>query len=251
MRPLPPRASYDAPGRFRPERIRAVEHLDRPGVDAGEKARSHGDLERIARLPFGHGPLARAVVGIARTGGRGPEPLRLLELGAGTGSVGLRIARRAARAGWRVHLTLTDIDTSHLPAPGRLGGVEVDCRRLDVLEDDLPTADVVFANLLIHHLDDAGAGELLARMRRAGRLGGAVYDLVRGRWAFELLRAFFPLWARSPITVADSLISVQQAFRPEELLRLARGAGIERPRLRTIMGVRSLLHWRSASPWSP
>jgi hypothetical protein len=45
------------------------------------------------------------------------------------------------------------------------------------------------------------------------------------------------------VSCADSLISVQQAFRVEELLALARAAGIAAPRARRYLGLRTLVWW--------
>jgi SAM-dependent methyltransferase len=174
-----------------------------------------------------------------------PRPLRLVELGAGTGWAGLRLAAALTRRGRDVDLLSTDIAPDFLPQPGRRGRVMVRSARLDALTDPIPEADITIANLLIHHLERAHAVGLLERMRAASRRGGAVFDLDRNRWAFACFRVFFPLWARSPFTCADALISVQQAFRVGELADMAREAGIERPHLRRYVGLRTLLWWEA------
>jgi hypothetical protein len=138
--------------------------------------------------------------------------------------------------------------TDFLPPAGEQDGVSIEPLRVDALYDPLPRADVGVANLLVHHFDDADVVQLLARLHAACRLGGAVFDLERNAWAFGVVRWLFPLWVRSPVTAADSLISVQQAFRPEELLRLAREAGIGNARVRSCLRIRLLLQWRSEGP---
>ncbi len=242
------KTTYEAPKLLQPERIRSIEHLDRPETDPSEKTASYADLERISRLPFQFGTLWRAVRRLATLQEGDQRPLRLLELGSGTGAVGLRLARRLSREIGPVDICLTDIQTTSLPPRTQEAGVRVDSRRIDVLHDAFPPSDIVFSNLLIHHFDDADALQVLRKMHGSSRLGGVVYDLDRNRWAFKLLKAFFPLWARSPITVADSLLSVQQAFRREELLDLARRAGMVNSRTRSIFRVRLLLEWRSDVP---
>jgi SAM-dependent methyltransferase len=239
------RRRFSAPASLAPERRTAVEHLDRPDIDREEKALSYRDLERISRLPLQFGPLRRAVLRLA-AGAADGEPLRLVELGAGTGWAGLRLAEALARRGREVHLLSTDAAPEHLPPPGRRGRVTVRSARLDAVRDPIPAADIAVANLLIHHLDREGAARLLAGMRGASRLGGVIFDLDRNRWAFHFLRAFFPLWAKSPITCADALISVQQAFRRDELIDLAREAGILHARARRYLGLRTLLWWEEA-----
>jgi len=238
------RRRFYAPSSLAPERRRALEHLDRPDIDPAEKARSYRDLETVSRLPFQFAPLRRAVLRLAAKSGASRDPLRLVEIGAGTGWAGLRLAEALALRGHEVDLLSTDIRPEFLPAPGRRGDrITVRAARLDAVLDVIPAADITVTNLLIHHLDRADAARLLASMRGASRLGGAVFDLDRNRWAFQFFRAFFPLWARSPISCADSLISVQQAFRVDELVELAREAGIQSPRARRYVGLRTLLWW--------
>jgi hypothetical protein len=235
---------YAHPRHFRRERIPALEHLDRLDIDRAERSLSYGDLDRMGRLPGQFRPLWRAVRRIGRLQPPGGT-LRLLEVGAGTGAVGLRLARGLAEDGRPVELYSTDLRPDDLPAAGTTNGVTVIPLRLHALEDPLPESDIAVANLLIHHLDDAGARRLLTRLAASSRLGAAVFDLVRSPFAFHFLRLTLPLWARSPITVADALISVQQAFRPEELMALAVEAGIKSPRLSRHLGLRTLLWWAS------
>ena len=237
------RKRFHAPRRLAPGRVPCREHLDRTDIPDFEKRLGYADLETVSRMPFQLGPLERAVARIATSGREEPGPLRLLELGAGTGRIGLRIAERLARGGRTVELLSTDISAGMLPQARSGPDLVVRPARLDVVSDPLPEADVIFTNLLIHHLSASDAAALLRNMRRTARLGGAVFDLDRNAFAFHFLRVFFPLWARSPISPADALISVQQAFRVEELRALAMEAGIERPHLRRYLGLRTLLWW--------
>jgi SAM-dependent methyltransferase len=225
--------------------VLAREHLDRDDVPEEERQLSYRDLETVSRLPFQLGPLERVVRRLAGRTAPGGGPLRLLELGAGTGRIGLRIAERLARGGRKVRLLATDISPGLLPAAREGPDLVVEASRLDVTGDPLPESDIVFTNLLLHHLPVEEAATLLGKMRACARLGGAVFDLDRNAWAFHFLRVFFPLWARSAISPADALISVQQAFRREELRALAARAGIEHPRLRRYLGLRTLLWWEA------
>ena len=240
------RKSFDAPRRLAPGRVPSREHLDRQDIADSEKRLGYADLETVSRMPFQLGPLERAVARIAASARGEATPLRLVELGAGTGRIGLRIAEGLARRGRKVELLATDVSASMLPEARSGPDLVVLPLRLDVVSDPLPETDVIFANLLIHHLPGLEAAALLRNMRGAARLGGAVFDLDRNAFAFHFMRLFFPLWARSPISPADALISVQQSFRVEELRALAAEAGIERPHLRRYLGLRTLLWWETA-----
>ena len=237
---------YPTLRRLLPGRRRQHEHLDRPDLPAAERAASHADLDRLAGLPGQLRPLARAILHLVRQRAAPPRRrprVRLLELGAGTGHVGLRLARLLRRRGYEVALHLTDLRTELLPPAGAAEGLSVSVSRLDVLADALPETDIAYANLLLHHLDDEAAALLLGRMRDAARWGGAVYDLDRTALCFAVLRRLIPCLARSPVTVADSLLSVQQAFRPNEVLRLCRAAGIAAPRVTRHLWIRWCLRW--------
>jgi SAM-dependent methyltransferase len=242
------RQEYSGPSRFSRERRRALEHLDQASpAERIEMERSYRDLETISRLPGQFRPLKRAVERLlAESGWSGAQGRRLeiLELGAGTGAVGLRLARGLAKKGHKVDLLSTDLRPDFLPRAREGSGVLLKTQKLDALRDPLPQADIIVANLLVHHFETKDAASVLSRMESAGRLGGVVFDLDRNLFAFTLLRFFFPLWARSPMTVADALLSVQQAFRADEILRLALEAGIKRPRIKRHLWIRNLLWWR-------
>ena len=240
------REKYQGPLRFYPERQGALEHLDRPHNERAEMERSYRDLEAISRLPGQFRPLRRAVERLVREASVQSgvtRRLELLELGAGTGLVGLRLAQALASSGRRVDLLSTDLRPDFLPAARETEPLVIRASKLDVLSDPIPEVDIIIANLLLHHFETKDAASVLSRMEKQSRLGGAVFDLDRNLFAFSFLRFFFPLWVRSPMTVADALFSVQQAFRTNELLDLAIRAGIKNPRIRRHLWIRNLLWW--------
>jgi SAM-dependent methyltransferase len=233
------RRLYPAPTRFVPGRVTGSEYLDDPRVPADDRDKSYADLDLIGRLPFQFTPLWNACRRLL-TGrrarllepSRAGRPWRFLELGSGTGEIGRRLAERARRSSIPLQVTLTD----RAPATARIV-------KLDWLEDHLPECDVACANLVLHHFSTDDAVRALARMNEAALVGGVVYDLNRTRFAFEALRWTIPLFARSPLTVADALVSVQQAFTRSELLDLARRAGIMKPHVTTHALMRLRLWW--------
>jgi hypothetical protein len=234
------RRHYPAPTRFVLERVPAIEYLDRPDLPEDHRAASYRDLEFLGSLPWQFEPIWQACLELLREGrrtataaGADDRPGELLELGAGTGFLGRKMASRARAAGIGLSIRLTD----RRAAPG--------VGRLDWLTDPLPECDVACANLVLHHFDGGDAVSALRRMAGSARLGGVVYDLNRHPLAFGILRWAMPLVAVSPLTVADALISVQQAFTPGELEALALEAGIRNPRVTTHALFRNRLTWRT------
>lgn len=234
------RRHYPAPTRFVFERVPAIEYLDRPDLPEDQRSASYRDLEFLGSLPWQFEPLWQACLELVRedrqrtaAAGLDERPREVLELGAGTGHLGRRLAARARAAGLPLTIRLTD----RRAAPG--------VERLDWLVDPLPACDVACSNLVLHHFDRDDALAALRRMAGSARLGGVVYDLNRHPLAFQILRWTMPFVAASPLTVADALISVQQAFTPGELHDLAREAGIRDPQVTTHALFRNRLAWRT------
>jgi len=103
---------------------------------------------------------------------RGDAP-HVIDLGAGTGSLTERIARRLPAA----RFTLVDIDPTMLAqAAGRLGAVadRVTLREAS-FDDPLPPADAVVASFSLHHVHDPDAKRaLFARIHDALPAGGVL-----------------------------------------------------------------------------
>lgn len=182
--------------------------MDTPDLDARERQEALLGLDRLARWPGQRAPLLGALerlLGRPQAGTR-----KLVELGAGSGSLSRWMARELAQRGHRVEVQATDLN------PGE--GVS----SLDVLAPSLPEADIYFSNLLLHHLDDAVLPGMLARQAAASRLGLAHYDLHR-HWA-HLQAARLILWcSRMPdIVRQDGSLSIRQGFSRAELLALVR-----------------------------
>lgn len=180
--------------------------------------RSRGDLRRIHRAMATLSKVQRAL----DRGTAGCPPRTLLELGAGDGSLMLRLAKgRAAR--WPdVNVTL--MDRLDLVAPQTLDGLRkvgwtphaVAMDVFDWLEGPHDRSwDVIFANLFMHHLS---SGEL-------ERLLEGVAARTRVFLCCEPRRSALPLagshlvglLGAGPVTRQDAVLSVHAGFRAREL----------------------------------
>jgi tRNA (cmo5U34)-methyltransferase len=112
-----------------------------------------------------------AVEGIALAG---PDPHRVLDLGAGTGLLAARV--RAAYP--QAELTLVDGAAAMLAeARETLGDDRVAYLEADLADPPPPGPwDAVVSALAIHHLDDVGKRTLFARVREELRPGGVFVD---------------------------------------------------------------------------
>jgi hypothetical protein len=197
------------------------ELVDDLPADHPEAIQTRRDLRRINTL-MGH-------AGIFTSSLRKvfPEqpPSRLIEIGAGDGDILLRVARRLA-GNWR-HVDVTFVDLQDL-----LGGkTKAEFAALDwnvrAVKSDVfqwmdetagEKADVILANLVLHHFSDAQLSTLfLAAAKKADAF-----------IAVEPRRSGWPLFCTqwlsfigcNAVTCHDAPISVRAGFRGRELSAL-------------------------------
>jgi hypothetical protein len=198
--------------------------LDGLAEDDPRAIGSRRDLRRINRIMGAAGIIADAI---------GPlgAPRRILELGAGDGSLMLRLAQRFAHAWPGVHLGLLDrqnlIEAGTRQAFHDMGWT-IEVLHCDAAEWAASAAghgggveqrwDLCIANLFIHHFDEARIAMLF------GALGARADCFI----ACEPRRSRLPLLASrlvgligaNAVTREDAVLSVKAGFRGRELSAL-------------------------------
>ncbi len=152
------------------------ELLDALPADDPRAIRSRRDLRLVNRIMGAKAALLWALdaAGLA-------APRRIVELGAGDGSMALRIARSRARAWPGVALTLLDLNpvvSSQTLTAIRELGWEVQVAAADALDwltQPAAADSVVLANLFVHHFD----GDRLTQLARRRRGPRAAVRLLR------------------------------------------------------------------------
>ncbi len=201
-----------------PRRLEA-ETLDHLAEDDPRAIRSRADLRRINRIMGSAG-----IIGEALAGYPGP-PSRIIELGAGDGSLMLRLARRLSRTWPGVELTLLDrqdlVSDDTRDGFRRLGW-HVRVLQADVLDWAKQSSpgqwDIAVANLFIHHFDASQIASLFTALQQRSRMVVAC----------EPLRARLPLLGSrlvglvgaNPVTREDAVLSVRAGFHGNELSAL-------------------------------
>jgi SAM-dependent methyltransferase len=217
----PDTSSIDLTGKC--GRILQPELLESAGSTLAE--RNLRDIARINRWFGGH----RALLRVLKDQAHPLEPFSVLDVGAGSGDMGQCIRRRFPNA------TVVSLDhrSFHLRnAPGPR--VAADAFQLPFLPNAF---DFVLCSSVLHHFPNRQVIELIAELRGVARQALIVLDLERHPLAYHFLPMTRSLFAWSPLTVHDGPVSVAAGFRPNELARLARAAGV------TDVAVRR--HW----PW--
>jgi 2-polyprenyl-3-methyl-5-hydroxy-6-metoxy-1,4-benzoquinol methylase len=223
----------------------ATELLDGP-LDRETLRGNLRDLARINAWLGGAALSRRAIVPFSRGPG---EKVRVLDVGTGAADIPLYLFRSTAYRGLGLHFEAIDVRPEIVEIARhtvRRHRVEV---RLGRLEDEAANAyDVVHCSLVLHHLDPEDAVAFLAEMARVASRAVIVNDLDRAeRWllAAKLLTR---LTTRNRYTRNDAPLSVQRAYRPDELVQLAARAGlVEESRRWTFPRYRYALTFRHAA----
>lgn len=219
-----------------PRRAEGAERMDAPDVGVRELEHGLADLRAVNRWLGGRRVALRLLGGMLRRLPRERE-IRVLDVATGSADLPLALVRWAERRGIRVRVLATDFHPATLAAARRATAAEP---RVEVAPADalaLPFADGAFDLALcataLHHFDDDDAVRVLREMDRVARHGWVVSDLSRSLPALLGARILADtVWRGNPVTRHDGPLSVRRAFRPAELRRLARRAGIEGARVR-------------------
>jgi len=155
---------------------------------------------------------------------------RVLDIGTGSADLPLSLTLAATRANAAVSVVATDRHRQMLEvaALATAGSTAIRLAAAEALA--LPFAagsfDVAVLSLVLHHLEDEDATRALREAGRVARLV-VVNELHRTRANYLGARLLArTLWRDNRLTSHDGPLSVQRAYRPPELRRLARAAGL-------------------------
>jgi hypothetical protein len=146
-----------------------------------------------------------------------PPPRTLADLGGGDGRFLLAVARRLAKQ-WS-GVTVLICDRQNIVAPETCAAFQAlgwNCEaHVGDVFDGLPQADIITANLFLHHFDDAALTRLLAAV--AARTNHfAACEPRRGGFALTGAR-LVGLLGCNDVTRHDAVVSVQAGFAGQEL----------------------------------
>ncbi len=194
-------------------RVLTPELLDELAADDPRAIRSRRDLVLINIIMRQSAVMAQALL-------QCPPPRSIADLGGGDGRFVLSVARRLAKHWPGVRVLIVDrqdIVTRETRADFETLGWQCETRPGDVF-DVLPQADIITANLFLHHFDDAALSRLLARIAQQTN---AFVACEPRRSAFALLAAHLVgVLGCNDVTRHDAVASVKAGFAGQELSRL-------------------------------
>ena len=193
---------------------------DLPPTDP-QAIRSRGDLGRLNFLMAHVSFLTHAFFRQHRANPFNTVPLRVIELGAGDGTLLLKLARRWSALGVTADVTL--LDRRNLISPETRRALAALHWSVEVVESDVfiwlespsPVVDVMLANLFLHHFEDARLAAML-------RLAAAKTNLFlaceprRAPLALAAARSL-ALVGCNAVTRHDAVVSVRAGFSGHEL----------------------------------
>jgi hypothetical protein len=194
------------------------ELLDSLPADDPRAARSRNDLRRINRIMGTCGLIARALDPLVRAS----DSPRIVELGAGDGSLMLRIAKLRARRWPKLQVGLLDMQpvvrTETLTGYHEAGW-DARILRADVFDwlarNDAGDGAIVVANLFVHHFDDERLRALFSGV--ALRASAFVCcEPRRNRFAYGSSAMMWAIGCNG-VTVHDGMLSVRAGFNNDEL----------------------------------
>jgi hypothetical protein len=213
-------------------RIVLAEALDDLAPDNPDAIRSRRDLRRVHRSMGTRAILLRGLNAMT-AGHRKTRPLRLLEIGAGDGSLMLGVAQALAPRWGAVELTLLDrqalVDPSTIAHYAQVGWSVVEevgdvfdwaAGRVDPLPGGSATArwDLIVANLFLHHFEGGPLAALLAAIaKRSSRFFACE---PRRDWLALAGSHMIGAIGANHVTRKDSVISVHAGFNGDELTAL-------------------------------
>ncbi|MEO8649554.1 MAG: methyltransferase domain-containing protein [Acidobacteriota bacterium] len=169
----------------------------------------------------------------------------VLDVGAGSGEILAETAAFARKRNSRAFLVGVDLNQMAVDSIAAAGKDlnEILAVRGDAL--NLPFADEAFdfsiCSLFTHHFTDEGVVEILGEMRRVSRQGIYVIDLHREPGAYRMYKLFCAVFRISTLVREDGLLSIKKAFQPNELIDLAKRAGLNSADAYTIFPARVVL----------
>ncbi len=206
-----------------PARRPGHELLDDPALPDTEMRRSLEDIDLVHRR-WG---AARALLAylVPRVSALG-RSARILDVGAGSGSVADRLGRALNRAGPRARVVALDRQWRHLAAGrrlcrGRPPAVGADAFRLPFADGAF---DYAISTLFLHHFSPDENRAMLREFLRVAREGFAVLDLRRHLVPTLALALAGRTVFRTHVSVRDGVTSLRQAYTREEAGALARSA---------------------------
>jgi 2-polyprenyl-3-methyl-5-hydroxy-6-metoxy-1,4-benzoquinol methylase len=205
-------------------RLEAVPELLDGVLDDADLRGNLRDLGRVNRWLGGVSLSFRAIKSAANADDR---MLSVLDIGTGDAELPKQLFRHTAYGPLFLELTASDIRSEIVALARNNAGryrVTVKLNESHQIDEADQSFDVVHASMVLHHLDPHDAAQQLREMARVATRAVIINDLDRSkRWLLGA-RLLSRVLTRNRYTRNDAPLSVQRAYRPSEVIKLAASA---------------------------
>jgi 2-polyprenyl-3-methyl-5-hydroxy-6-metoxy-1,4-benzoquinol methylase len=164
------------------------------------------------------------------------QPVSILDLGCGNGSILKEVAQMGRRKGLAFKLKGIDANPHaiEIARENCREYPEIECNNSNIFLEDLSRLkpDIILCTLTLHHFEDEEILELLERMTEACSMGIVINDLQRSRLAYVLFKLFCSVFISNEIAREDGLTSIKKSFRKKELLELGKDLDMGRQEIK-------------------
>lgn len=210
------------------QRSNAPELMDDPGSDKARLEKTLAQFSLINRWLCRVRNILKHYV-VRRMEQEPSRSYHLIDLGAGACETAAWLLNYARGRGLKLRVTACDHDPRvvdyAIKRYGKCQGLTILQRSVLELED-LSPVDFVFANHLLHHLNNTEINELLLRLSKLNPGKIVISDIRRSLLVYAgyyLLTCFLPIKSFAKF---DGLLSIRKGFRVEELQEFAEDAGL-------------------------
>jgi SAM-dependent methyltransferase len=206
-------------------RSETPEQMDDAALDLATYAAVLRDLTLVNRLTLA----ARPTLAFLRRETRSRTPIRLLDVGFGSGDMLRAIWKWSRRRG--IEVNLVGVDQDERSAPVAIAATPASMRINYVTGDyrEVPGPfDFIISSLVAHHMSEDEIVRFLRFMDLKARRGWLVNDLHRRPLAVRLYGVLAKAAAVHPIVRSDGMLSIARSFRREDWHRLLREAQLTR-----------------------
>jgi ubiquinone/menaquinone biosynthesis C-methylase UbiE len=215
------------------QRSTELEHLDKGDYTAEEYEGCIVELQRVNRWLGDARALRHSL--LVEIEKLNLQDFSVIDVGAGSGELLGVIATRARETGRHPLLTGVELNARSAKAIAERASTfpEISAVRADAFH--LPFADDQFdyalCSLFTHHFRDAEVVTILRELQRVAARGIYVIDLHRHPIAYFFYTTIGRLFLHNRLIREDGALSILRSFKPEELLGLARRAGLVDPHI--------------------
>lgn len=209
------------------ERAAAAELMD-DFTSGGEELREAlRHLRRLNRLLAAAAPTLYGVEKLWKAAGK-PDRLSIIDVGAGSGDVNLRLLRWADDRRIAMTITLVDVTEEACEEAGRLFCDEprIRIQRGDLFELAPGCADIITGTQFLHHFTGEALNDAVTSMLKSARLGVVINDIHRHWLAWLAVWLTTRLISSNRYILNDGPLSVAKGFRAEDWRRLKRTTGL-------------------------